>query len=163
MGLNIEIEKVTEIGTTNPKNDFDKLLAKRSSADLFEKLSIEYWNIINKLIDDSFGNLMYDKALENIIHLKQCSIKEEEPLLFNKELIKFKNKYKEKKKDLWNVLIKNGNVQLICIEDFDKDNIPDGLKVTKKECDEFLTQQIEEKVEVMKIEEDSDDEFADLE
>merc|ERR1712154_598794 len=160
----IMVQQITWVGTKAPCKDFDVLMSKKSSPDLFEKLSEKMWNIIDKLIEKSFGaHLDYKKALQSISHLKQKSIKEEEPLLFNNALIKFKAKYKEKKKKLWSMLREQKDITLISIEDFDANQVPEGLVTTKQESDAFLTQQIDEKPQIDNMQlDDSDDDFADL-
>jgi len=54
------------------------------------------------------------------------------------------------------------NINLICIEDFDSNEIPDGLTITKQQKEEFLTQQIEEQQSMEKMNDDSDEEMDDL-
>eukprot|EP01084_Bolivina_argentea_P122985 217962_1 len=153
--MNIDVNKITQIGTTSPTSDFDYLLSKQTCADLFERLSSEFWKVIYQLIDVSFGDTQYGKALTCIAHLKESAIKEEEPVLFNTELRKFKLKYKERNKKLWSMGVIKG-ITLICDADFDDGDVPQGLTVTNKECMEFVTEQ-EEKVEAVKDEMDQDD------
>merc|ERR1712130_115951 len=129
---------------------------KKSSADLFEKLSVRMWSIMDSMIDSSYQDVKYKKVVECMEHLKKWSIKEEEPLLFNMELIKFKGRYKEKIKKIWTMIVDKG-VTLICIDDFDVDAVPEGLKVTKTESDQFLVEKVEENAEAVKVEENSDD------
>ena len=120
------------------------------------------WTVINKLIDQGFGDINWNKALDAISHLKQRSIKEEEYKIFNDGLTKFKMKYMTKKKALWRK-VKDRKISLICIDDFtsngDDGMIVEGLTVTKSESDAFLMDQVSVKPEVKTVDVDSDDDM----
>ncbi|ETO20688.1 hypothetical protein RFI_16529 [Reticulomyxa filosa] len=101
------------------------------------QLSKEMWTVIHQMIEESFQDALFEKAVECIAHLRKVSILEEEPLPFNEELRKFKLKYELKKPSLWKVVV-NKRVSLLSDSDF-TDTI-DGLIVNEKQAKEFLQQ-----------------------
>ena len=156
----IKVDEINKIGTINPCSDFDYLLNKKTSPDLFEKLQKELWNVINNLISDTFIGIdfdeinRYEKPIKCIKHLRKHSIKEEDFKMFNEYFNKFKIKYIEKKKDLWNIIIKQ-NITIISNEDID------SCHITKQEAIQFLKKEIEDNQENNINQNDSDDDDMD--
>lgn len=149
----IQINQVETIGTKDPIGDFKKLLSQRSSADLFDRLSASLWKVIYSLIDTSYGDLNFKKAVECIAQLKQSCIVEEEAKQFNDELNRFKTKYRENCK-LWE-MVKSSKLTLICRTDFDDEDI---CSVSVQDAAQFLadTSQETEKEDVASDSEDDD-------
>jgi len=156
----IGVAAVTAIGTKAPCKDFDVLLSKRNEAKLFETLSSKMWAVLGGLIDESYGDLNFAKALGCVKHLREASVREEEPLRFNEELRRFKAKYQERKAKLWRMMVEMG-VTLIGTHDYEGEDVPDGLVVDKAESDAFLTQAVQETQHTQKVEVDSDDDDMD--
>jgi len=148
----IQVDEVQEIGTRDPMADFDKLLSQRSSADLFERLSASLWEVIYRLIDSSYGDLNFSKAVQCMLHLKGWAIKEEECQPFNAEITRFKAKYSEKKKALWE-MVRAQKVTLISKSDLEDSAISD------KEALEFLAETMEDTVQSEHVDIESDDDM----
>jgi len=158
MGLDslIQVNEVKNIGTRDPIGDFNKLLSQRSSADLFERLSASMWEVVRRLIDASYGDLEFKKAVQCISHLKRSCIVEEEPKQFNEELIRFKGKYVDKDK-LWQLMVQS-KVTLICKADFDDEDV---CSWTIQDAEDFLAKNTEETVKSQQADDDSEDDDMD--
>merc|ERR1712087_39222 len=154
------VAQVTSIGTKAPCKDFDVLLSKRSAPKLFETLCTKMWQVIYGLIDESYGDLNFAKALRCVAHVRTCSVREEEPRRYNEELRRLKGKYQDRKKKLWRMVVEQG-VTLIGKHDFEEGDVPDGLTVDRAEADLFLTEQVQETQHTQKVEADSDDDDMD--
>jgi len=156
----IGVAAVTSIGTKAPCKDFDSLLSKRNSPKLFETLCDKMWAVLGGLIDESYGDLNFAKALDCVAHLRQCSVREEEPLRFNAEVRRFKAKYQERKAKLWRMTVEKG-ITLIGRHDYEEEDVPDNLVVDKAEAEAFLTKEVQETQHTQKVEVDSDDDDMD--
>uniref|UniRef100_A0A7S0TC33 Ku domain-containing protein n=1 Tax=Elphidium margaritaceum TaxID=933848 RepID=A0A7S0TC33_9EUKA len=158
----IVVEQVTEIGTAHPCQDFDSLFSKKNAPNLFETLSVSFWLVIHRLVDESFGDFGFDKALKCIEFHKSVSIREEECMLFNQELRKFKAKYSEKNKALWRELVQRG-ITLICKQDFAADaiEVPVNCTVTKQDADNFMNMEMPPQPAAQVVAQDEDDDDVD--
>ena len=87
--------KVTEVGSTNPIEDFQAIISNKDEdrfADAHEMMQIR----IMQLITDSFGSQFHQKSFDCLVHLRQESIKNREAKMFNDFLIKLKTFLSEK-------------------------------------------------------------------
>ncbi|CAM0878222.1 unnamed protein product [Alopecurus aequalis] len=76
-------EKVGKIGNPNPVQDFEAMLAERSSSAWVLKAIEEMKNYITALIQNSPQGDYYQKALECFVALRKACIIEQEPNEFN--------------------------------------------------------------------------------
>lgn len=131
------------------------------------QLSDDLIKIVIELIDTSYQELNYDKAIECVAHLRNQSILEEEPVLFNKYMMTMKNKYENRKKSLWKRFVKyrggsdgQTRLTLLCKDDFEDEM--DDLNVTSQDALNFLEKKKDEvKVAVEPVKDDSDDDDLD--
>ncbi len=107
---------ITEIGTQRPVEDFRALLKKRDKPQLFEDLCKQMWEVVHRIISGSYRDTDHPKALECVTFMRDQSILEESPLVFNRQMRKFKDKYEARKKSLWQDAVKQG-LTLLSVSD----------------------------------------------
>uniref|UniRef100_A0A0D9W1K9 ATP-dependent DNA helicase 2 subunit KU80 n=1 Tax=Leersia perrieri TaxID=77586 RepID=A0A0D9W1K9_9ORYZ len=87
-------EEKVEIGDHNPVQDFEAMLAQRSSSTWVQKATVEMQKYITALIQDTRDGDNHQKALECLVALRKACIIEQEPKEYNGFLTKLYQKYK---------------------------------------------------------------------
>ena len=75
------VGKVTEVGTTTPVNDFEKLL---QGGFHINTVSIQMENVILVLLKTSFGDQMTEKIISCLVSYRQACIELNSPTVYNK-------------------------------------------------------------------------------
>lgn len=91
-----EEERVREISTSKPIEDFKKMLNDKTE-DLASKAIEQMTNIIRKFIVESFQGNLYEKALQCLVELRKACIDEDEAPAFNQFLTELKDKFSKGK------------------------------------------------------------------
>ncbi|CAN6286118.1 unnamed protein product [Urochloa humidicola] len=127
-------ENVGQIRDLNPVQDFEAMLAKRSSSTWVQKAIEEMQKYTTALLENSREGDNYQKALECFAALRKACIIEQEPEEFNQFLTKT---YKRLKGDVANFfqLLSSKNVSLIS-----KEEAPDS-DVTEEMARSFYLKQ----------------------
>ncbi|CAH1774598.1 unnamed protein product [Owenia fusiformis] len=123
--------KVTEVGTVDPVYDFKTIISQKDE-DRFEEACKMMQKKLIEIVMDSFGTQAYSKAMDCLTVLRQESIKNSEPKMFNTYLRELKETIVGKgKKDFWDRIVYD-KVTVI-----DKSECPES-DVTKEEADRLL-------------------------
>lgn len=124
--------KVTEVGSTNPVEDFVALIAQKDE-DKFNSAHRMMQDMIVKLVVDSFGTQFYPKAMDCLKSLRSESIKNGEPTMFNDFLLKLKDQLsKENRTNFWQEFIVQEKLSLITKVECEES------KSTQEEADQLL-------------------------
>jgi ATP-dependent DNA helicase 2 subunit 2 len=113
---------VDAVGNLTPVEDFQAMMARRD-VDLVDKAIEEIQVQSLRLVNDSFKNSHYDKAIECIIVLRAGCIKEQESEQFNKFMETMKTTFKGGlRNDFWS-LLQEKNINLISSSESDDSNV----------------------------------------
>ncbi|CAL4937176.1 unnamed protein product [Urochloa decumbens] len=128
------IENIGQIRDLNPVQDFEAMLAKRSSSTWVQKAIEEMQKYTTALLENSREGDNYEKALECFAALRKACIIEQEPEEFNQFLTKA---YERLKGDVANFfqLLSSKNISLIS-----KEEAPDS-DVTEEMARSFYLKQ----------------------
>uniref|UniRef100_A0A0E0KLR0 Ku domain-containing protein n=1 Tax=Oryza punctata TaxID=4537 RepID=A0A0E0KLR0_ORYPU len=110
-------EKAGEIGDHNPVQDFETMLAQRSSSTWVQKAIEEMQKYINALIQDSCDQDNHQKALECLVALRKACIIEQEPEEYNGFLTKLCQKFRTADDAKFFELLSSKNASLISKEE----------------------------------------------
>lgn len=96
---------IRTIGTITPVEDFKTLIEQGLSS--YEDISKQMSTLILELINNSRGDILFDKALQCIQCLRAMCIKKLEPKLFNDLLVSIKKQAAniDGRKDFWKKII----------------------------------------------------------
>lgn len=98
--------KVNEVGSVQPVQDFEAMLARRDSDEWVPKAIHGMKKIINDLLDSSYKGNTYEKAMSCLVSLRKGCVEQEEPLEFNKFLGDLVSKCRGKRlNDFWEFII----------------------------------------------------------
>lgn len=114
-------ENVVAIRDSNPVQDFEAMLAKRSSSTWTQKAIGDMQNYIAALLQNSSDGGNYQKALECFASLRKACIIEQEPQEFNQFLTKIYERLKEGDAAKFFQLLSSKNISLI-----NKEEAPDS-------------------------------------
>ncbi|KAL2644979.1 hypothetical protein R1flu_012566 [Riccia fluitans] len=125
-------KKVEEVGSLNPVQDFEALLARRDSDKWVGKAIKEMKKIITDLLDSAYNGNTYEKAMACLVALRNGCVVQEEPTEFNTFLEEIANRCRGKRQnDFWERVVTK-NITLIS-----KEETPDS-GVTQEEAAAFL-------------------------
>ncbi|BBN01731.1 ATP-dependent DNA helicase 2 subunit 2 [Marchantia polymorpha subsp. ruderalis] len=126
-------KKVEQVGSLNPVEDFEALLARRDSDQWVTKAIKGMKKIITDLLNSAYNGNTYEKAVTCLIALRRGCVIQEEPSDFNTFLEEISNRCRGKRQnDFWE-LVTAKNLTLIS-----KDETPDS-DVTQEEAASFLS------------------------
>ncbi|KAL3698242.1 hypothetical protein R1sor_012318 [Riccia sorocarpa] len=126
-------KKVEEVGSLNPVQDFEALLARRDSDKWVAKAIKEIKKIIIDLLDSAYNGNTYEKAMACLEALRKGCVVQEEPSEFNTFLEEIATRCRGKRQnDFWELVVSK-NITLISQEE-----TPDS-NVTQEEAAAFLT------------------------
>ncbi|KAG6547300.1 hypothetical protein Mapa_011237 [Marchantia paleacea] len=126
-------KKVEHVGSLNPVEDFEALLARRDSDQWVSKAIKGMKKIITDLLNSAYNGNTYEKAMACLIALRRGCVIQEEPSDFNMFLEEISNRCRGKRQsDFWELVIAK-NLTLIS-----KDETPDS-DVTQEEAASFLS------------------------
>ena len=113
---------VESVGNLTPVEDFKAMLSRRDM-DLVDKAISEIQTQILRLINDSYKNSHYEKAIECLDALRAGCLKEQESEQFNQFLELIKATYKDKQRhDFWETVQRKA-LNLISAAESDDSNI----------------------------------------
>jgi len=138
-------DKVTEVGTVSPVEDFLALL-KDKEEDKYDTACNMMQKRIVQLVTDSFGTQLYGKALDCLKTYREQAIKNSEPKMFNDFISGLKGSIR---KDFWQQ-VSDEDVTLISKMECEESG------VTADDAKQFLAGDV--KTEEVKKEEDDVDE-----
>ena len=147
---------VTEVGTTTPVEDFEKLL---QAGFQISTLSLQMEKVILNLIKASYGNQFSEKLISCLVSYRQACIEMKSPTVYNKFIREIKNDLLygvNKKEAIWKQIILR-NIGLI-----DKNVCDVATDVTPEESKSFLSIENSEEKHQNDDVIPSDDEFGDL-
>lgn len=122
---------VDEVGTVNPVADFRAMCARRDVDKVVDAL-LQIERVARKLIDESVGGHLYDKALECLAAMREVCIQQSETDHWNGVIATFRANFQgQLRHDFW-MKIKGARLTLIHEEES-----PDS-DVTRAEAEEFL-------------------------
>lgn len=110
-------ENIGEIGDLNPVQDFEAMLAKRSSSEWVQKAIEEMQKYTTALLQNSYEGNTYRKALECVVALRKACIIEQEPKEFNQFLTKIYERLKSSDVADFFRLLSSKNISLISREE----------------------------------------------
>ncbi|KAF0917929.1 hypothetical protein E2562_021645 [Oryza meyeriana var. granulata] len=120
-------ERVGEIGNRNPVQDFEAMLAQRSSSTWVHKAIEEMQKYITALIQDSRDGDNHQKALECLVALRKACIIEQEPKEYNEFLSKLYQKFRTAEDAKFFQLLSSKNASLISKEEAPDSNVPEEM------------------------------------
>ncbi|GFO44853.1 X-ray repair cross-complementing protein 5-like [Plakobranchus ocellatus] len=146
--------EVTEVGTVTPIDDFKYLLSKPDQ-NLFEEACRQMQKRIQQVVMDSFGQQFYGKALDCLKALRQTCIDKSGPNNYNEYIKTFKDSLIAKgRRDFWDLIIKEQQGLISKPE-------CEASGVTKKEADEFISEEDKGESSAQPVEEESADDLLD--
>ncbi|XP_065070753.1 X-ray repair cross-complementing protein 5-like [Rhopilema esculentum] len=141
---------ITEVGTADPVKDY-QLLLHNSNSSTFREVSQQLAKRILQLVNDSFLDQYYQKALDCLKALRQESLQGGEIDIFNELLQKIKESMKGKRRnDFWELIITE-RIGLITQEECSKSH------VIEKEAAQFFGSQQNNTEKTAAVQEDVKD------
>jgi ATP-dependent DNA helicase 2 subunit 2 len=129
-------EKVTKISTLNPVSDFNEMINDRE-VDRVDEALTQMREIIINFVKDSIEGETYDKALDCLKIMRQGSVENDEPEVFNNYLLKLKDTFKTGAHSTFYAMIINSEIGLITKEESHKS------KISKEEAEKFMNEEKE--------------------
>lgn len=116
---------VSQIGTTDPAGDFNKMISRRDQ-DLVSVAIEQLVRVIKSLVARSFGAQSYGRALDCIAALRAGCIVENEAAAFNAFLVDARQEFKGgARDDFWQKLKEQGVTLISADEAADSDVMPE--------------------------------------
>ncbi|CAD6207743.1 unnamed protein product [Miscanthus lutarioriparius] len=120
-------ENVGAIRDSNPVQDFEAMLAKRSSSTWVQKAIEDMQNYTAALLQKSRDGSNYQKALECFAALRKACIIEQEPQEFNEFLTKIYERLKEGDAAKFFQLLSSKNISLISKEEAPDSDVTEDM------------------------------------
>lgn len=102
----LTVRKVFEVGSLQPVQDFEAMLARRDSDEWVPKAIREMKKLINDLLESAYKGNTYEKAMACLVVLRKGCVEHEEPLEFNNFLRDLVSKCCGKRlNDFWDLIV----------------------------------------------------------
>lgn len=149
-------ESVTEVGTAQPIQDYETLIRK-SDSQSFTSASNQMADRILQLVNDSFLDQYYQKALECLKKLREESVKAQNPDIFNELMDKIKRTMMgNRRNDFWGI-VKAEQINMISRLECSNSRITDDV------IEQFFGERDEKKAEeVHEADEEDVDDLLDM-
>ncbi|KAK4202753.1 SPOC like C-terminal domain-containing protein [Triangularia verruculosa] len=128
--------KLATISSENAIPEFKRILREANDDETIERAVKQMGEIVRKLIKDSFADMLYSRAAENLGVMREKLLEFEEPMLYNKFLRALKKsllsgELNGDRREMWYKHIVGGGLGLITNEELDVSD------VTEEEAKEF--------------------------
>eukprot|EP01083_Nonionella_stella_P230860 815713_1 len=154
---NFDSVKVTAISTVDPVKDFQTMWQQRDDPACIETAVSQMWKVVSDLVDQSFQDRFYPKAVRCIQALRLACLNEDEWRRFNDGMNGLRQKYEFEKTKFWDKLASTGVLPI------DSDECIESNVTTEKAAEFFSKKEIKQPIIVPVLEDNEDDFLAGLE
>lgn len=149
-------EKVSVINSTDPVGDFKKMIHRRDM-DMVEEAFSQLKKMVINIVDSSFMNQNFEKAIDCVKVMREEAIKEDEPKVFNDYLKELMDTYKDRKNGFWNEIQSVNKITLISNAECDESDI------SPEEAAQFLdAKQVQVSLPTPVVQKTNDDDLFDM-
>jgi len=131
-------KKVEKVGSVDPVKDFQAMLMRRDEGGIVATAITQMLTVIKTLIQESFGDVQFPKAIQCLEALKDGCIKQEEVKAYNAGLKELKHAYSKKKPQLWKMICEYKGGSGMDLAPIDKKADGDS-EFSQQQAKEFMT------------------------